>query len=76
MVLEGALEAARGTLVRRGGEMVGDAIFDRGSRMMAADVGTGASFSTGATAMIALTSAVVGGLAGWALHDIFKGKRR
>lgn len=30
-----------------------------------------AGFSVGATAFIALTSAALGGLAGWALHDLF-----
>lgn len=73
MVLEGALEAARGTLVRRGGEMVGEAIFERGARMISADPAP-AAFSVGATAFIAATSAIVGGLAGWALHDLFSKK--
>ena len=76
MVLEGALEAARGSIVRRGGQMIGDAVFERGVRMIAADAAAGPTFSTGATALIAITSAAVGGLAGWALHDIFSRKKR
>lgn len=80
MVFEGALEAARGALVRRGGEMVGEVVFDTAAKQMLAADAAAPAFSTGATALIAITSAAVGGLAGWALHDIFihsrKGRRR
>ena len=75
MVLEGAIEAARGALVRRGAEKIGEAVFEQVStRMVGADIP--ATFSVGATAFIAATSAVVGGLAGWALHDLLKGNRK
>ena len=71
MVLEGVIDGAKSALVRRSGEMVGELVFDRARGMIGAP-SSDPGFSTGATAFIAITSAAVGGLVGWALHDFFK----
>ena len=72
------VESGKALVVRR----VVDGVFEASSSMLGAApsseiVATGApGFSVGATAFIALTSAALGGMAGWALHDMFSSKRK
>jgi len=70
--------AVRALVVRRGAELAQEHL-PRVARGLAAADAAGPTFSTGATAVIALTTAMAGGVAGWMLKgflDDLKGKRR
>lgn len=74
MIFEVVKESAKGALVKRGQEMIGEVI-SSGLAADATQIQT-AGFSVGATALIAVTSGMLGGLAGWALHDMFSSPKR
>lgn len=69
--------AIRALAVRRGAELAQEHLPRYAARLALADA-ISPQFSTGATAVIAATTLVAGGFAGWYLHDLLgsKGKRR
>lgn len=76
-VLSEGKAAARAMVVRRGAELAQEHLPRYAGRLAALDA-AGPTFSTGATAVIAATTLVAGGFAGWMLHDLLgsKGRRR
>lgn len=74
-VLSEGKAAVRALAVRRGAELAQEHL-PRVARGLAQADASGPTFSTGATAVIAVTTLVAGGFAGWMLNDLLKGRRR
>lgn len=74
-VFEEARATAKAALVKRGAALAEQHVLPRVGRGLAA-LDAGPTFSSGATAVIGGTCAVLGAWAGWELHEFFKKRTR
>ena len=75
-IFEEAGSVAKAALVRRGAAFAQARVLPFVGRRLAQVDAAGPTFSTGATVVIAGTTALLGAVAGWKLHDLMRGKKR
>ena len=77
-VVDGVIESAKGAIVRHGAGLAFEAAASRLRRVGDASLAPSGppTFTTGATAVIAGTTLVLGGALGWKLNDWLKGRKR